>query len=246
VAIAVGVWAMVVQIGSFAAGGYLAGRMRGGWDGTVEERDFRDGTHGFLVWATGVVFGALVLAIAGGATAFTAAQSGSMVAAGAASGAAAQGTQALARSPSDYAVDLLLRPGPAAAGGASATQTGAANRGSDENVRAESMRIFRSTIDNRSLTARDRDYLAQMVASRTGLPEAEAQKRVDEAVKEAQNLEIKAREAADKARKTALITGFMAAASLLLGLGAACVGASLGGRHRDENRSPEFFGRRFW
>ena len=96
------------------------------------------------------------------------------------------------------------------------------------------------------MTARDRDYLTPVVANRTGLPEAEAQKRVDEAVTEAKNLEIKAREAADKARKTALITGFLAAASLLIGLAVACAGASLGGRHRDENRSPEFFGHRFW
>jgi hypothetical protein len=96
------------------------------------------------------------------------------------------------------------------------------------------------------MSARDRDYLVQVVSSRTGLPQAEAQQRVDEAVKEAQNLEVKARQAADKARKTAVIAGFMAAASLLLALAAACVGASAGGRHRDENTAPAFFGHRFW
>ena len=119
-------------------------------------------------------------------------------------------------------------------------------RAPNESLRAETTRIFRTAIDNRALTQRDRDYLAQVVAARAGLPEAEAQKRVDEAVREAQTLEVKAREAADKARKTAVITGFMAAASLLLGLAAACIGASLGGRHRTENLSPAFFGRRFW
>ena len=119
--------------------------------------------------------------------------------------------------------------------------------GGDAGLRSETTRIFRTAIDNRALTQRDRDYLAQVVANRTGLPEAEAQRRVDDAVKEAQNLEIKAREAADKARKTAVITGFMAADSLLIGLAAACAAASLGGRHRDENSAPAlFYGRRFW
>ena len=249
VAIAVGIWAIMVQVASFAAGGYLAGRMRSNWDGTVEEMQFRDGAHGFMVCATGVMFGAVLLAIAGAATAFTAANSASMVAAGAASGAAAKGTEALARGPSDYAVDLLLRPAPSSAAQSGQSGSGAnapASAGADASLRAETTRIFRSAIDNRALTQRDRDYLAQVVANRTGLPEAEAQKRVDEAVKEAQNLEVKAREAADKARKTAVITGFMAAASLLIGLAAACAGASLGGRHRNENLSPAFYGRRLW
>ncbi len=247
VAIAVGIFAVLVQIGSFAAGGYLAGRMRSNWDGTVEERDFRNGAHGFMVWATGVVFGAIVIALVGGATAFTAAHSGSMIAAGAAGGATASAAPTLARGSADYAVDLLLRPAPNAST-ASATSTGnaEAGRGTNEGLRSETTRIFRSAIDNRALTQRDRDYLTQVVASRTGLPEAEAQKRVDEAVMEAQNLEVKARAAADKARKTAVITGFMAAASLLIGLAAACVGAALGGRHRDQNMSPAFLGRRFW
>lgn len=250
VAIAIGIWAIMVQVASFAAGGYLAGRMRSNWDGSLEERQFRDGAHGFMVWATGVLMGAALLAIAGAATAFTTAHSASMVAAGAASGAAAKGTDAaLARAPADYAVDLLLRPAPSGAsqsGQTAAAPSAQSATGGDASLRAETTRIFRTAIDNRALTQRDRDYLTQVVATRTGLPEAEAQKRVDEAVKEAQNLEIKAREAADKARKTAVITGFMAAASLLIGLAAACAGASLGGRHRDDNTSPAFYGKRFW
>jgi hypothetical protein len=247
VAIAVGIFAIMVQVATFAAGGYLAGRMRASWDATVEERQFRDGAHGFLVWAVGVMIGALLLAIAGTATAFTAAHSTATVAAGAASGAAARGTEALARGPADYAVDLLLRPAPAAAGAPSPAGASAPSmQPVDAGLRAESTRIFRTAIDSRALTQRDRDYLVQMVASRTGLPEAEAQRRVEEAVKEAQTLEIKARETADKARKAAVITGFLAAASLLIGLAAACAGASLGGRHRDDNLTPEFHGRRFW
>lgn len=77
------------------------------------------------------------------------------------------------------------------------------------------------------------------------MPEADAQKRVQESVEEVKNLEIKAREAADKARKAGLIAGFLAAATLLLGAAAASAGASLGGRHRDGGAAL-FFGRRVW
>ena len=233
VAIVVGFWTLLVQAGSFAAGGYLAGRMR---TTTMEsarpEGQFRDGAHGFLVWALGVTFGAVLLGLTGLSALKTAAQSTAMVAGGAASGATASGT--LATGPVDYAVDYLFRSGPkASAQGATAEE------------RTEAARIFTQTIRNQELTARERDYLAQVVARRTGLPEAEAQKRVDEAVNEAKTLEIKAREAADKARKSALITGFLLAASLLLSAAAAAAGASLGGRHRDEGDAL-FMGRRFW
>lgn len=45
-------WAMASQIGSFLAGGYIAGRMRSRWsDAPPHEVEFRDGVHGLLVWA---------------------------------------------------------------------------------------------------------------------------------------------------------------------------------------------------
>jgi len=91
-----------------------------------------------------------------------------------------------------------------------------------------------------------RDYLAQLVAARTGLPPAEAQTRVDASIAELTRLEIAAREQIDKARKAAIIAGFVAAASLLAACAAACAGATLGGRHRDEGSAPMFFGTRFW
>lgn len=275
VAIVVGFWMMVVQAGSFAAGGYLAGRMRTAhMESSLPEGQFRDSAHGFLVWGLGVVFGAALLGLTGLSALKTTAQSTALVAGGAASGAAAKGTEnALATGPVDYAVDYVFRPAgtassqtpaPAAgsatvpAAGAAATEptpmpapvvatvrtSGTAQSPSAED-RAEVARIFTQTIRNQELTARERDYLTQVVVRRTGMPEADAQKRVDEAVNEAKNLEIKAREAADKARKAALLTGFLTAVSLLLGAAAASAGASLGGRHRDEGDAL-FFGRRFW
>lgn len=266
VAIVVGFWAMVVQAGSFAAGGYLAGRMRTArMESSLPEGQFRDGAHGFLVWGLGVVFGAALLGLTGLSALKTTAQSTALVAGGAASGVAAKGTEnALATGPVDYAVDYVFRPAgtaPAqtaapAAGSAAApadqmpapavtARTSVATQSPSSEDRAEVARIFTQTIRNQELTARERDYLTQVVVRRTGMPEADAQKRVDEAVNEAKNLEIKARAAADKARKAALIAGFLAAVSLLLGAAAAAAGASLGGRHRDEGDAL-FFGRRFW
>ena len=76
-------WMVAVQIGSFAAGGYLAGRMRSRWGTTTTpESQFRDSVHGFMVWALGVLIGALALGMLGAGAAKTGVQSASMVAGG--------------------------------------------------------------------------------------------------------------------------------------------------------------------
>jgi hypothetical protein len=69
-AVAAGLWLLWVQIVSFGAGGYIAGRMRPRIAGVSEyEVDVRDGMHGLLVWATGVIVAALIAAATlGGAT----------------------------------------------------------------------------------------------------------------------------------------------------------------------------------
>ena len=46
--------------------------------------------------------------------------------------------------------------------------------------RSEVVRIFATAVQAGSLSADDRTYLAQVVAARTGLPQPEAEKRVDE------------------------------------------------------------------
>src|SRR4026207_272739 len=49
-------WAMAQQIGAFLAGGYVAGRMGSQWTRPrTDEVEFRDGLHGALVWAVGIV-----------------------------------------------------------------------------------------------------------------------------------------------------------------------------------------------
>ncbi len=59
--IGVGLWMVWVQVTGFGAGAYVAGRLRRRiGDATEHEVDVRDGAHGLLVWATGVLLGAVI------------------------------------------------------------------------------------------------------------------------------------------------------------------------------------------
>jgi hypothetical protein len=68
--------------------------------------------------------------------------------------------------------------------------------------------------------------VARLVASRTGLPQAEAEKRVSEVISEAKT-------AADRARKAAAQLSLWLTASLLFGAFAASLAAIEGGQLRD-------------
>src|SRR5215204_4754462 len=53
-----GIWILLVAIGSYALGGYIAGWTRLRWSAASEdETEFRDGLHGLLVWGLGIVIG---------------------------------------------------------------------------------------------------------------------------------------------------------------------------------------------
>lgn len=231
------IWVALVQAGSFAAGGYIAGRLRSGWDGPLIERQFRDGAHGFLVWGVGVLIGAVLAAGTIVGTARTAIESGATVTAGAAARTGQPG-ETVAMTPADYAVDYLFRPGPGP------TPAGAAL---GPPPRAEAVRIMVAAIRDNAMSPRDRAYLAQVITMRTGMPPAEAERRVDEAYAEAKAAEAKVRAAADRARKAAALAGFLAAAALAVGCVAACAGAAIGARHREEGKSPRLLvSNRFW
>jgi hypothetical protein len=245
-AVLAGLYTALVHVASFSAGGYLAGRLRTPWvtSDTVESH-FRDGGHGFAVWALGVVLGA-VFAFSGVSAALkTAVGATTAVASAGVAGAAANpqtpgALQQLSTQPTDYAVDRVLAPAP---GGAAP----AANTGSRADLAGPIARAFAANANNPQLDARDRAALASLVSQRTGLPQADAEKRVDEAFAELKAAEQKARDAADKARKATLIAAFLAAATMAIGAAAACAGAALGARHRDERTLVVLFGsRRFW
>jgi hypothetical protein len=69
-----------------------------------------------------------------------------------------------------------------------------------------------------------------MVAERTGLPQTEAEKRVDQAY-------AAAKEALETARKTTVLSALGTVTALLVGLLAAWYAAQRGGHHRDNNIS---------
>jgi hypothetical protein len=231
-AVLTGTYTALVLVASFAAGGYLAGRLRTPWvSADAVESHFRDGAHGFDVWALGVLLGA-ALAVSGAGTILkTAVHTSGAVAAGAA-------LDRLSTAPTDYAVDRLLAAAPGA-GPAPGTQR--------SDLAAPIARAFAANLHNPQLDARDRATLVQLVVQRTGMAQADAEKRVDEAFTELKAAEQKARDAAEQARKATLIAAFVAAATLAIGCAAACAGAEVGARHRDQKTLVVLFGsRRFW
>lgn len=66
------------------------------------------------------------------------------------------------------------------------------------------------------------------------IPQAEAEKRIDDAYARLNQAKETAKQAAEKARRTGIIVAFLTAAVLLVGAAAAYLAAMLGGRHRDE------------
>jgi hypothetical protein len=248
-------YAAITVVASFAAGGYVAGRMRLPSTEELDEHEFRDGAHGFGVWALALVVGGIVAASGVAGIAKTVVQSTAAVAGGAAAGAASNPALGqISMSPTDYAVDRILAPAPAAApaGGGVAAAPGTAPAAATApaaraDMNAPVTRIFAASLKSGQLQARDRATLVAIVQQQTGLPQAEAEKRVDEAYADLKTAEQKARDAAEAARKAALITAFGIAATLLLGCAAACAGATAGSRHRAERIAVTWFGsRRFW
>jgi hypothetical protein len=212
-----GIYLVVVGVMSSAIGGYIAGRLRTKWTGLhSNEVFFRDTAHGFLAWAFATLISATALA---SATAY--------LANGAIAGAPTQAARSI--NPSEIYVDKLLRPAtgaPAAAADTANANTAAAAPAAFQ-TRAEILRLW--TADFRSgegLTPSDRAYVAQVVAARTGLSEADAEKRLDQVVAEAKI-------AADNARRSAAHLSFWLTAALLFGAFSASLAAAEGGALRD-------------
>jgi hypothetical protein len=218
--IGAGIWLIVVQWLSSALGGYLTGRLRTKWVGAhTHEVFFRDTAHGFLTWALASVIGAVILASAASSAIGTGTQAAATAASGAAQGA---GTAASMAQSQAYDVDTLYR-------GQKPDMTG-----TDPAVRAETTRILANGMRNGDVSAADRTYLAQLIASRTGVSQDDAQKRVDDVVTQEKAAEAKARQAADTARKSASAVSIFTALSMVIGAFIASAAAALGGSLRDE------------
>jgi hypothetical protein len=187
-------WMLLSYVWAFSLGGYLSGRMRHRWSSVKSEVEFRDGTHGLLVWASAITLAAVVATL----------------------GFAGHDRNGLSpasdREPLASVIDTLLRP----------VRSGPDIRTDD--VRAQASRLLTHSQPVTATTSQaataSRAQLVQLVSTHTGLSEPDADKRIAESVTELKLI-------ADRARKLAILIGFLTAASLLIAGAAAWVSAEI-------------------
>jgi hypothetical protein len=199
-------WLILTQILASAMGGYLAGRLRTKWAHVhSDEVYFRDTAHGFLVWAVGLVITAAFLTSA-------AASFAGKAAAGTNNSTAVSPTGEASLNPNLYFVDMLLRP--------SGTDR------SDVSQRAEVERILSHALREGTIPPADDAYLAQIVSTKSGLSETDAEKRVSDVFNSAQ-------QSTDNVRRAMAHLSLWLFVALLSGAFFASYAGTIGGRQRD-------------
>jgi hypothetical protein len=217
-----GIYLVIVAVMSSAVGGYLAARLRTKWVGAhTNEVFFRDTAHGFLAWAFATLISASALS---STTAY--------LATGTAAGLGSAASQAVRSvNPADIYVDKLFRTNALAQPATSSDTTNAnaspPSKMNPNQSRGEVLRLWMASFrDNQDLSSADRTYVSQVVAARTGLSQADAEKRVNDVIAEAKT-------AADNTRRGAAKLAFWLTAAMLFGAFAASLGAVEGGALRD-------------
>ncbi|WP_333850197.1 hypothetical protein [Leclercia sp.] len=249
-------WLTFTQIVASGMGGYLAGRLRTKWVAThTNEIYFRDTAHGFLAWAVAALVSAMLLtstvsSIVGGSAKVVGSVAGGAAAAtvGGAAGMASSSSDS-SGSPMAYFVNSMFRPGAPAAtpatsntsvspdGSATAPAPSAPQQDLTPAQLNEVTGIFTNSISTGQLPQEDRQYVAQLIAQRTGISQQEAEQRVqatyDKAQAKLKETKEKAQKAADAARKTTSYLMLWTFISLLAGAFVASLCATFGGRQRD-------------
>jgi hypothetical protein len=206
-----GIYLVCVSMIASALGGYLAGRLRTKW-AEIHDHEiyFRDTACGLAVWALATVLTAGVL---GAAT--------THILAGAAAGLAPAAATATSDTPTDGYVDALLRVETPTA------RSEAASEAAGANVRGELRRIIVPALaKGADVSPANRTYVAKVVSARTGLSQADAERRVSEVI-------TNAKKAADDARRAAASLALWFAGAMLAGAVASMLGAVEGGFMRD-------------
>ncbi|MBB3121526.1 hypothetical protein [Pseudoduganella violacea] len=226
-------WVIFMQLAASAIGGYVAGRLRVKWGGVHgDEVHFRDTAHGLLAWAVATLLTASLMA--GGMRAVLHDAADSATAVGTVGAAAMAAGNAKDRNgPSsgilDYYTDMAMR----SAGSAPPT----------DSERAEIARLIGSAIAGGGLPPADRSYLAQIIARRSALPQAEAERHADDiytrAASATASAKAKALQKANEARKAAAHSALWMFVALLAGAFVASLSATFGGRNRDHERVME-------
>jgi hypothetical protein len=204
--LASGLYLVLVALASYSFGGYVAGRAHARLGaGAADTSEFSEGLHGLIVWGIATLLTGLLVLGAARAASHLAAPSGSS---------AGPTTSVGGENLIAFDLDRLFR--------------GAESRGQQNMAydRAEAARILFTASSHRGLQQDDRAYLVRLVASVTGAAQADAERRVNEAV-------TSAHDNISRARRTAVVLAFMTAAAALLGGVAAWYAAVAGARHRD-------------
>ena len=209
-----GIFLLFVALCAFGFGGYVAGRMRAPlMSRSVEETEFHDGLHGVLTWGLAILI-TVVLTLAGAAMlAPAAAPSGSRLG----PAASVAGENIIASE-----LDELFR-----------TDRRAVDADSLSYRRAEAARILLKAAGHRGVSGEDRDYLAAIAASQTGVAPTDAVTRADRAIAQSAT-EIR------RARQAAVIQAFLIAASLMVGAAVAWFAAREGGHERERGWVPRW------
>jgi hypothetical protein len=214
------IWLFIMQWAASAIGGYITGRLRSRWVNTHgDEVFFRDTAHGFATWAVATVLTAILLT--GVASSVIGGGAQTIAAAGAVTAVAGSGEKNPGglSNPVDYYVDSLYHFD--------------TKEPVDPEARKASVRLFTNYILSGDIGADDKIFLVHDVQARSGLSEQDATTRVDALIAKVDIAKAKAKEAADKARKTAALFSIFTFLSFLVGAFAACLAAILGGRRRD-------------
>lgn len=213
--IGAGIGLIVVQWLASALGGFITGRLRTKWTGVhTHEVLFRDTAHGFLSWTLTTIVGTFLFAAAASSIVSGSVRTAASVAGGAA--------QTAASSVSGYSVDSLFR----------SDRINASS--SDQDAAAQAGRILTNGVRNGDVPAADRTYLAQLVAAKTGVSQADAEKRVGDTITGIKETETKALQTADAARKASATFSIFTALALMIGAFVASAAAAYGGKTRDE------------
>jgi hypothetical protein len=200
-------WFILIQILSSSMGGYLAGRLRTKWTGIhTDEVYFRDTAHGFLAWSVALVVTAAFLASAATSLVGSVPDKGTT--------ASTSQYQTGDAGPNAYFIDSLFRT------------DGSKPEGDNTFATREAATIFATSLKQGDLSPTDKTYLDQLVISKTGLSQSDADKRVSETF-------LNAKSSAEAARKMIAHTLLWAFIALLIGAFCASFSGTIGGRQRD-------------
>lgn len=212
--IAAGLWFVWVVLSSIGIGAYLAGRLRHpAGDATDDEVEMRDGMQGLVVWALAVVLGTVMATNGISGAIGLAARGGAAVGSGVA--------DVVSEPLGTLTAGLVRDP----TGGGEVTET----------LREDATAILMRGLEDGEIDAADREWLIGRIAAETGQSPADVEARLDEATDAARTVWAEAQDAVEQARRVALITAFVIAATLLAGAAAGYFAAVSGGRHRDDN-----------